>query len=244
MTIRVRKSLLDGLKVLDLDKLTPVAFFDGKLIGIDRFGYGMHGEVFAVDLATGEWAQFTDDGHPKNSAAMSADYLAWTNGRGHEGGGPNDIFVRDLRTGQESRITEEPASRDGLQISGSRLVWHEDRNLQERGADIYAYDLESDELLQVAVGQPVSRSWPKVDGDIVVWADDRAERFHIYMHDLATGSERLLAEAWAHYPRPTIEGRLVTWEAAEGIVQLDIDTGQRRTILSLSQKSELAMGCR
>ncbi len=61
-------------RVLDLDRLTPVAFFDGKLIGIDRFGYRMDGEVFAVDLGTGGWAQLTDDGHPKNSAAVPSPY--------------------------------------------------------------------------------------------------------------------------------------------------------------------------
>ena len=244
--VRIRKSLLAGLKVLNLDSLEPIASLDGKLIGTNRYGHWGGGEIFSVDLDTGEWTQLTDDGHPKNLVAISADYLAWTDERRSDTGSsrdPEDVFVRDLRTGEERRITEEPASYRHLQISGSRLVWLEDRNkrLEDRNKgylgyaireDIYVYDLERDELVPVAVGGSAKRVWPRIDGDIVIWADDRTKRnrFRIYMHDLSTGEERELAVPWESYPQPTVEGRRVTWRAQEGVVQLNIDTGQRRTI--------------
>lgn len=249
LTVRIRKSLLDGLRVLDLDYLEPVNFFDGKLIGINRYGHRKGGEIFTVDLYTGEWTQLTDDGHPKNSVAMSADHLAWTDERRSDTGSsrdPEDVFVRDLRTGEERRITEEPASYRHLGISGSRLVWLEDRTEKledpnkgylgyEINEDIYVYDLESSELISVAVGGSAQRMWPRIDGDSVIWADDRTEqnRFHLYMRDLATDEERLLAEDWSG-PPPSINGRLVTFVTAEGIVQLDIKTAVRHIVFDRS----------
>lgn len=249
LTVRIRRSLLDGLRVLDLDYLEPVNFFDGNLIGINRYGHIKDGEIFTVDLDTGEWTQHTDDGHPKNSVAISANHLTWTDERRSVTGSsrdPEDVFVRDLRTGEERRITEEPASYRHLQISGSRLVWMEDRTKKledpskgylgyEINQDIYVYDLESSELISVAVGGSAQRTWPRIDGDIVIWADDRTERnrFHLYMRDLATDEERLLAEDWSG-PPPSIKGRLVTLVTAEGIVQLDVEKAQRRIIFDRS----------
>ena len=87
----------------------------------------------------------------------------------------DDIFVLDLTTGEQRRITEAPANRYGLGISGHRLAWSDTRNeLEEEyyNFDVYAYDLETDQEIPVAVRRGSQRS-PVIYGDTVVWADNR-----------------------------------------------------------------------
>ena len=229
LTVRIRKTLLTGLKVLDLGYLIPSHFFDGKLIAIEGLKQFGESEIFSIDLNIGEWTQLTDDGRPKDHPAMSATYLAWVDVQNRH---TDEILVRDLHAGEISRVTEGDASRSQLKISDSRLIWLEDLDHGERGNQLYAYDLESEELIPVAIGGYTKRISPSIDGDIVVWVDERAGRepLNIYMYDFATGEEKQIGtQQWFNAP-PTIEDDLITWEAAEGVVQLDIGTGHRRIL--------------
>ena len=230
LKIRIREHLLSGLRVVDLGSIEPVDFLGRKVVGIGSPWMG-DGEVHMVDLDTGEWTQLTSDGHRKSDAAMSTDYLAWIDQRRQvqvkNSAGPylgsEDVFIRDLRTGEERLITEEPARRSDLQLSGSLLLWQENRHGDGDYWDIYAYDLESRKK------KPLRRSVPRpaiarmIDGDVVVWTDRR-----VYMYDFSTGEERPLVGMFSY---ATISGRKVRWEDAEGIVELDINAGPRRTIL-------------
>ena len=155
---------------------TPIALTDLKAVelgsdywptdlsGERSVGIGRDGEVYLANVRTGEIRQLTNDGHRKRRPVISGDTVAWTDQsrqiETHDNNSrtarslADDIFVLDLNTGDRRRITEVPAKRSGLKISGKRLVWLDNRN--EFGEhythrDIYAYDLEADEEIAVAV---------------------------------------------------------------------------------------------
>ena len=116
---------LDEAKVVELS--TDIHVTD--VFGDDAVGFDQDGELWLVNIRTGDSRQLTDDGHPKWGAALSAYHVAWTDQRrmiqlpGYSA--PifsEDVFVRNRNTGEERRITGAPASRHGLHISGARLV--------------------------------------------------------------------------------------------------------------------------
>ena len=230
---------------------TPIALTDLKAVelgsdywptdlsGERSVGIGRDGEIYLVNVRTGEMRQLTNDGHRKRRPVISGDTVAWTDqSRGVETHDSNsrtargladDIFVLDLNTGDRRRITEVPAKRSGLKISGKRLVWLDNRN--EFGEhythrDIYAYDLEADEEIAVAVA-PGAQHWVAIEGDRVVWADNRNSailgtdrsgcfecpdnRFDIYLFDFTTGDELVLDESGANNTMPDIYGNRVVW---------------------------------
>ena len=210
--------------------------------GDDYVTVGPDGEVYSVNIETGERVQLTSDGYRKRSPALSADYLAWIDQRrqielrSNDSGLGDDIFVLDRATGEQRRITEAPASRFGLQLSGHRLVWQDNRNELEGhyiDSDIYAYDLETNEEIPVAVAKGSQRGLV-VDGDVVVWADNRnsplsgapnrslpspgcgncpENRFDIYSYDFNTGEERVLVETGYFNATPALYGEHLGWLA-------------------------------
>ena len=206
--------------------------------GDNAVGINDGGELWLVNVRTGDTRQLTNDGHYKWGPVLSATHVAWI-AKGEDiqlpsddGGSKNtaDVFVMDLLTGEQRRITDVPANRSHLRMSGFRLVWQDNRNeLQERLGryDIYAYDLRSDREIPVAVA-PGNQRHPAIHGDIVVWSDNRnspqigtrAEGCHdlperrcdVYSYNLATGEEKLLAQTGNNNGSPSIHGDLVVWQ--------------------------------
>ena len=151
------------------------------VFGDDAVGIDQDGDLWLMNTRTGDSRQLTGDGHPKWGAALSADYVAWIDQRrmiqlpGYPPNTPifsSDVFVRNRHTGEERRITDAPASRHALGMSGARLVWQDNRKglLEDRrwDFDIYAYDLDHDLEIQVAV-TPGRQEMPAIHGDTVVW---------------------------------------------------------------------------
>ena len=232
---------LGDLRVVELNN--EIWLWD--MFGNDAVGTGPDGELWLVNVDSGEARQLTNDGHQKWDAALSADFVAWTDQRREielpsEGNTPRfgtDVFVRNRRTGEERRITDVPAERYGLHISGSRLVWQDNRNeLEDRynHYDIYAYDLRNDQEFPVAVA-PGAQQQPAIYGDTMVWKDNRNSpqrgtpksgcgnctdnQFDIYSYNLVTGEERPLVETGYYNGPPSIHGQLVVWQQFRGAGQ-------------------------
>ena len=164
---------------------TPLPLDETKAVGlstdirlVDVFGDVAvdiaDGDLWLVNVRIGDPRQLTDDGHPKHDVALSGDYVAWIDQRsmiplpGYSV--PvlsSDVFVRNRHTGEERRITDTPASRHGL-----RNGLLADRR---RDYDIYAYDLERDLEIPVALA-PGRQLMPVIHGDMVVWSDNRNSR--------------------------------------------------------------------
>ena len=248
---------LDEARVVELS--TDIHVTD--VFGDDAVGFDEEGELWLMNIRTGDLGQLTADGHPKWGAAISADHVAWTDQRrmvqlpGYSA--PiisSDVFVLDRHTGEERRITDAPASRHGLRMSGARLVWQDNRNglLEDRrwDFDIYAYDLEHDMEIPVAVS-PGREAMPAIHGDTVVWTHNPNRpargtakpgstarpdnRFDIYSYNLAIEEKTPLVETGEHNVTPVIHGELVVWqrfrdEQESDIVLLDLGTGQQTII--------------
>ena len=248
---------LDEAKVVELS--TDIHVTD--VFGDEAVGTGADGELWLMNIRTGDLRQLTVDGHRKWGAALSDDHVAWTDQRrmvqltGYSS--PifsSDVYVRNRHTGEERRITDAPATRRGLRISGSRLVWQDNREglLEDRrwDFDIYAYDLEHDLEIPVAV-TPGREDAPAIHGDRVVWTHNPNKpprglavpgstskpdnRFDIYSYNLDTEEKQPLVETGEHNVTPSIHGELLVWQRFRGenesdIVLLDLGTGEQKVI--------------
>ena len=243
---------LRGMNVVELDSNYPP--FD--LFGHSYVSTGTTGEIYLVDIETGETRKLTSDGRRKYDPVLSENHVAWI--EYHEPSklsdrrASNDIFALDLKTGEQRRITDVPAEREGLSIDGYRLVWSESR-YQGTGSNIYAYDLESNEEIPVAVGLGAQRE-PAIHENYVVWMDNRnrpndlstrggsgcgncAENWHdIYLYDFDTGEERLIVQTGALNASPVVHGNHVAWlryqtdPDSSSVYLLDLETGLEREI--------------
>lgn len=232
-----------GFRRVELDP----NYWPSGAIGDEYVATGPDGEVYLLNISTGERRQLTDDGHRKRWPIMSENYVAWTDQRrqieipNRSSSQPeftfaDDIFVLDLATGEQRRITEVPANRYGLGISGHRLVWSDTRNELDGEYyefDVYAYDLETDQEIPVAVRKGSQRS-PVIYGDTVVWTDNRnhslldapdsdqihfgcgdcpANRFDIYSFDFSTVEEKPLIQTGYYNTYAIIRGDYVLWKS-------------------------------
>ena len=130
--------------------------FGDCAVGIDP-----DGELWLVNVRTGDSHQLTDDGSTKHDATLSADYVTYIDQPRmiQLPGQPvpvysSDVFARNRHTSEERRVTNMPAGRYGLRISGPRPVWHNNRNgllvNRRRNYDIYVNDLGRDLEIPVA----------------------------------------------------------------------------------------------
>ena len=248
---------LDEARVVEL--ATDIHVTD--IFGDDAVGFDEEGELWLISISTSDSRQLTSDGHPKWNAVLSADRVAWTDQRrkvqlpGYSDPQfSSDVFVLDRHTGEERRITDAPASRHGLRISGHRLVWRDNREglMEDRrwDFDIYAYDLERNVEIPVAV-TPGREDAPAIHGDTVVWTHNPNKpprglavpgstavpdnRFNIFSYNLATEEKKPLVETGEHNVTPSIHGELVVWQRFRGenesdIILLDPGTGEQKVI--------------
>ena len=203
---------LDEAQVVELS--TDIHVTD--VFGDDAVGTGQDGELWLMNIRTGDLRRLTSHGHPKGGAVLSSDHVAWTDQRRmvHLPGYSrprfsSDVFVLNRHTGAERRVTDAPATRHGLGISGHRLAWQDNREglLEDRrwDFDIYAYDLEQD--LEIPVAVTLGReNTPVIHGDTVVWTHNPNKpprglavpgstarpdnRFNIYSYNLATAEKK------------------------------------------------------
>ena len=114
------------------------------------------------------------------------------------------------------RITTDAAMQNSPAISGMRIVWQDWRNHPADDADIYLYDLETQQETRLTPNS-AWQGLPDIWGDRVVWSDTRNGLQAIYMHDLSTGQERRLAIAPRVQSSPSIEGDRVVWQENDGV---------------------------
>ena len=111
---------LDEAKVLELS--TDIHVTD--VFGDEAVGTGADGELWLMNIRTGDSRQLTTDGHRKWGAVLSDDHVAWIDQRrmvqltGYSS--PifsSDVYVRNRHTGEEQRITDAPATGDAASAS-------------------------------------------------------------------------------------------------------------------------------
>ncbi len=162
---------LAEINAVELDKNHPPS----DLFGHSYVTRGPTGEIYIVNIETGETRKLTSDGRRKRGRVISERYMAWIEyhnpSKLSDRAASSDVFALDLETGIQRRITDVTAMRSGLSIYGHRVVWSEDRR-QETGSDIYAYDLESNKEIPITVA-PRYQGEPDIHENLVVWTDGR-----------------------------------------------------------------------
>ena len=203
----------------------------------------MDWQVHLVNVNTGEGRRLTGGLDRRREAVISDSHVAWTSqNRLREVLSKSPlvrrsyhIIVMDIQSGVTRRVTSGTAMRRNLQIDGSRVAWEESRTkVGNRYAeyDVYAYDIDLDEMVSVAVA-PGSQRYPTIDGDRVVWIDDRncpetknggrssrscpGGLLDVYLYDFSTGEEMPVAKSTASgYHAPDTHGDFITWRGHEG----------------------------
>ena len=224
-------------------RLSDKGYRPTGLAGDLSVGIGQDWQVHLINVRTGEGHRLTGGVDRKWEAVISDSHVAWrSQSRLREvlSKAPlvrrsYHIFVMDIESSATRRITSGTAMRRNLQIDGSRLVWEESRTkVGDRYTehDVYAYDVDLDEILPVADG-PGSQRFPSIHGDRVVWIDDRdcaetkseskstrscpGDLLDVYLYDFATGKERPVAKSTASgYHAPGIHGDSITWRGHMG----------------------------
>lgn len=154
----------------------------------DRVVYNSDGDIYVYDLAAGEERKVDSGSFP----AIYRDRIIWRK----SSSGHSDLEMLDLATGAQRSITANgsAASEMSPQIYGDRIVWEDDR---EGPWNVYVYDLATDTESRVS-GSSSYRYWPVISGDIIamkktVQDTPTTTRTDIYVHDLNSGAESLVA---------------------------------------------------
>lgn len=133
--------------------------------------YQVWGDIFSLDLKTGEKVNLTNTGQA-SSPAIWGDYLMWIDepARGAQEHGSGEVYVGNLKTGQRKKLTNDasymhlysyPLAGDGF------FVWRDAHEVKDK---LLVYFPESDEMvyLQGPTGGPtVDNGRP--DGKNLFW---------------------------------------------------------------------------
>ena len=110
--------------------------------------------------------------------------------------------------------------RRGPSVSNGRVLYQQ--RLNQPGSDWDIYEAVADTFGVPAVEAPGDQVNPSLDGELVVYQDNRnghadgsggwVDDWDIYIMDLETGREQLLAAAPGDQVNPVIRGNVVAWE--------------------------------
>ena len=123
---------------------------------------GVPGEIFLINISSGEARQLTQDGNRKREAVISDNYVAWiasisdTSAQNTEPSESTHIFLLERESGEAIRITDTPGRRRHLRMDERRLVWQDRRNEFNEDSnfyDVYAYDAHTKQEFPIAVAR-------------------------------------------------------------------------------------------
>lgn len=211
---------VDGNRVVWIDPRLE------RLGGSDVFTRTVDGPVRRVS---------SDDAEPESFLGVSGDRIVWSDRRtADETASDNtDIFLVDLAAtdGGERQLTADPAPQRDPDVSGRWVAW---TDLRDGNQDVFAFDLETDEMIRITDEEP-NQFGPALSGELLVWLDGR-DGGSIRLRDLVTGEERRLVAGVDAVGAVDVGGGRVVWaeEGGEGaeIRLLEIGTGEVQTLAS------------
>ena len=152
-------------------------------------------DVWMYDIATGEQTNISD--HPADQLTPSIwqDKVVWADLRNGTGNTKYtyqnlDIYLYDISTGQLRQITDDPADQEHPYIFGRYITWNDMRNGSRpvgggapSGADVYLYDLETNEEKRVTWHE-ANDGAGEIAGGNIVWYSLRDGKPALYMKPL------------------------------------------------------------
>lgn len=130
-----------------------------------------------------------------------------------------DIYMKEITaSGNGISVTTDPGSDKLADISRDIVVWRSNRNSQY---DIWMKDISPSGGDEAHVTNDAAyQNSPRISGDLVVWEDYRNDSnpadnypdYDIYMKDLTSGVESMLAGGYPIQARPAVDNETVVWE--------------------------------
>jgi len=196
-------------------------------------------DIYLFDLETGSEVQVTNDLDNQYLNDVSGNHAVFTTYL--SGDANEEIFSYDIASGQVQNITNHWADQRNPSISGSVVVFQDSRNRTNEDLwDIFWVDLNSSAFLP-AIEFNGSQVNPQVSGNLVVWEDLRNDTdLDIYLMDLSTGQERLIAGGPGHQRYPHIDGDVVVYNNGyDDIWAYRISTGETFAITNTPQMERI-----
>jgi beta propeller repeat protein len=141
-----------------------------------------------------------------------------------------DIFLYDIETDKTTQITTNEAGQIIPKIWGDYIVWQDNRNDNDKNNnpewDIYLYNITTGEEKLISKAPGIHTN-PNINDDKVVWEDGRNfngmkelrwgsnvpdNNTDIYMYDIKTDKEEIVAAGSLQECNPTIYGDYIAWE--------------------------------
>lgn len=210
----------------------PVLVFGCESVRTQPADETDHEGAFAANtqLPQPDWSRITSGPYVQSLPKIDGDLIVWEDDRS----GNVDIWMHDLSTGQETPVETDGAEQREPDVSGSRIVW---QDMRSGNWDVWMYNAVTGTRQQLR-SDPGNEVRPRVSGDRIVWEGDvvggMPGEFGVFMHDLSTGTTRLLQAS--HAGAPEIDGeRIVSWwhcpfHPFRGICLYDLTTDQTTSI--------------
>ena len=119
-----------------------------------------------------------------------------------------DIYAKDLDSGDVTQVTDTNDAQDP-DVAGNWIVY-------QRGdgddTSIHAYNLETEETIQLNSTDDDRRGLPAVDGRLVVWEDRRnGDDYRIFGYDLEARQEFQVTSSGSNQRYPAVSGSRAVW---------------------------------
>lgn len=189
---------------------TRPAISGDRVVWIDAWPDGGHGDIRGVHLSTGQEFWVVNDGDAQEEVAISGDTVVWSEYRWD--GGERSIRGYDLATQTEFPICTVAGVQRAPDVSGDIVVWVDERN-GESNPDIYGYDLSSGTEFPICT-RPGSQVGPRISGGVVVYNDGSTDPSSLCGFDLATHTEFTVTTSIDG--RADVSGDTVVWSKSGG----------------------------
>ena len=169
-------------------------------------------DIFVMNLVTGEQQRITEVPAGRRNLNIDGNLLVWQDNRNEIGERRShyDIYAYDIEAGEEIAVEVAPGAQRYPVVSGHRIVWIDEG---EGSARVILYDHTTKEKESVGGPATAERSHD-IHGDHIVWIGflDENPNDGIYLHDLASGQQRVIATPpLGNANRPLISDNYVVW---------------------------------
>jgi TolB protein len=173
-------------------------------------------DIYLYDLTTGLEQPICTAPGDQVWPGIDADKIVWMDQRS----GSWAVYLYDLTTQSERKLSDAPITgtytvwdTQGPDISGDYVVWSDSRNGH---LDVFLYDLSTDTAEQITnASEDHGQQGPRVQGHRIVYRSTRNDPYgDIYLYDIATGQESVVADGPIDQAQPDIWGDIVAWRQA------------------------------
>lgn len=166
---------------------------------------GAYGNIYVYDLLANNLEGITSEPFGHDQPRIYKDKIVWYTLDTF------DIYVHDLSTAETRKLTEESGREMYPNIHENMVIY---QRLSANKSDIFAYDLYTQEEIQVTDTLEFSETTPDIyDNKVVFVRMYSPEKMDVFVYDLATRTETRIESPSDFKHGPEIYGNRVVWAA-------------------------------